>query len=81
MRGFVGQDGIELAIGHGHFIDAQLGADVLWKEHPRVGMVALAPVGESAQIMRILLFKLFNRDLLGFGDGGQRGGFCLGRLL
>ncbi len=71
MRGFVGQDGVELAIGHGHFIDAQPGSDVLRKEHPRVGMASLAPVCESAQVMLVLLFKLFDRDLLGGGDGGQ----------
>jgi len=81
MRGLVGQDGVELSSGHGHFIDAHLGSDVLRKEHPPVGMVSLAPGCESAQVMRVLLVKLFDRDLLGFGDGGQRGGFRLGRLL
>lgn len=81
MRGFVGQDGVEFTIGHGHFIDAQLGSDVLRKEHPGVGMASLAPGAESAQVMLVLLFKLFDRDLLGGGNGGQRRGFRLGRLL
>jgi len=81
MRGFVGQDGVELAIGHGHFLEAQLGAEVLRKEPPRVGLASLAPGCESAQMVLVLLFKRFARDLLGFGEGGQRSGFRLCRLL
>lgn len=60
MGGFVGQDGVELAIGHGHFIDGELGSDVLQKEHPRVDMVSLVPGCEFAQVMLVRLFKLFN---------------------
>ena len=81
MRGFVGQDGVERTIGHGHFINAQLRAEVLRKEHPRVGMVSLAPGGKVAQVILVLLFKLFGRDLLGSGNGGQRCDFRLCRLL
>jgi len=73
MRGVVGQDGVELSIGHGHFINAQLRADVLRKEHPRVGMVSLAPSCESAQMMFVLLVKLFDRDLLDLAMAASEG--------
>gem|GEM_PF-6357757 len=81
MRSFVGQNGIEFSLGHRHFIDAQPGSDVLRKEHPCFGMTALVPGFEFAQVMLVLLFKLFDRDLLGDGDGRQGRGFRLCHLL
>jgi len=69
--GLVRERGPELAIRHGHLVEAQLGADILWKEHPFLGVLVLIPVLEAAQVVFVLLFELLGLQLVRPRNGGE----------
>ncbi len=77
----VRQRGPELAVRHGHFVDAQMRAKVLWKEHPVFRVLVLLPGCESTQVVFILLFKLLRLQLVGSRNGGERDRLSLRLLL
>jgi len=79
--GLVRQRGPQLAIGHGHLVEAQLGAKILRKEHPFLGMLVRLPVLEPAQGVLVRLFELLGLQLVGPRPGGQRDGLSLRLLL
>ena len=71
MFRLVRERGPELAIRHGHLVDTQLEAEILWKEHPFFSMFVLGPVLAAAQGVFVLLFELLGLQLVGPRNGGE----------
>lgn len=72
MGGFVRDDRVEFSVRERHLVDGELAFDVMREQHPVLGMIFLGPGVEIAEVFFVLLFKLFSRNLVGFGDGGER---------
>ena len=75
--GLVRERGPQFAIRHGHLVEAQLGAKILRKEHPVLGMLGRLPVLQPAQGVFVLRFELLGLQLVGPRTGGERDGLTL----
>lgn len=69
--GLVRQRGPEFAIGHGHLVDTQMGAEILGKEYPVLSVLVLLPGLESAQVFFVLLLEFLGLQLVGSRNGGE----------
>ena len=71
----------EFAIRHDHLVNAQMGAEILWKEHPFFDMLILLPVREATEVLFILLFEFLGLQLVRSRNGGKRDRLSLGLML
>jgi hypothetical protein len=61
----------EFAIRHSNLVKTQMGAEILWKEHP-VFSVLVLPGRAAAQRVFVLLLELLGLQLVGSRNGGER---------
>ena len=76
MGGFVGQDGIDLAIGQARLIEAHVCTEVVGEEHVFPRMLQLVPIAVVAYLLLVLLtqgltVKPITSRKRGDADGGR----------
>ena len=77
----VRQGGPELAVCQGPLVDTQLGAEILGKEHPVLGMLVRLPGREATEVVFVLLLEFLGLQLGAPGNGGERDRLSLGLVL
>src|SRR3989344_6372659 len=64
MRCFVGDDGVQLTSRELYLVDGESCAEILRKQHPRLGVVLLIPLMEATQMIAVLSFKVLDVNLI-----------------
>ncbi len=59
---------VQFTVGKRHFVDGEMPADVVGKEHPLLRMFFLIPAPKPAQMVFVLFLELFNVNPVPDGD-------------
>lgn len=81
VGGLVRKRGPELAVRDGHLVNAQMGAEIRWKEHPVFSVLVLLPVREATEMVFVLLLEFLGLQLVGSCNGRERDRLSLGLML